>query len=187
MLLALVAMVLGAEVGAPPPVVADDLAPTVDAVVWVVGERVITRSDLALETELAAIDAASVPPWRDRERPAGDRLVEGALLRASAGDVPVYAPSDADVRGRVERMRDGVGPIAWNEFLQRWSLDERAVVDLTRRRMIVERYVIRTLATRAAARGVRLDLTMPGWDEGYAAMVAELRARVSVREVGSAP
>jgi hypothetical protein len=101
--------------------------------------------------------------------------------------VPVYAPSDADVRGRVERMRDGVGPMAWNEFLQRWSLDERAVVDLTRRRMIVERYVIRTLATRAAARGVRLDLTTPGWDEGYAAMVAELRARVSVREVGSAP
>jgi hypothetical protein len=161
--------------------------PTVDAVAWVVGDRVITRSDLALEAELAEIDVASVPPWRDRARPAQERLVEGALLRAAAGDVPVYAPSDADVRGRVERMRDGVGAVGWNEFLQRWGLDERAVYDLTRRRMVVERYVIRTLSTRAATAGVRLDLTAAGWDEGYPALVAEIRDRVSVRAVGSAP
>jgi hypothetical protein len=161
--------------------------PTVDAVAWVVGDRVLTRSEIALEAEIAGVDAAGVPPWRDRERPPADRLVEGALLRAAAGDVPVYVPSDADVRGRVERMRDSVGAVGWNEFLQRWGLDERAIVDLTRRRMIVERYVIRTLATRAAARGVRLDLTTPGWDEGYGALVAELRARGSVREVGVQP
>jgi hypothetical protein len=154
---------------------------TVDAMVCVVGDRVITRSDVVLEESLAARDPSSVPPWSRRDRPALERLVDAAVLRLAAGDVSVYRPGEGDVLARVERLRAREGPSATMAFLARWGLDEGGLQALLYRRMVVERYVVRALSTRAAASGRRLEVGADGWDADYDALIAELRARTAIR------
>ncbi|MEN9785958.1 MAG: hypothetical protein RLZZ299_1222 [Pseudomonadota bacterium] len=167
----------------PPP--AFVLPRTVDAVVCVVGDRVITRSDVVMEEALAARDPSSVPPWSRRDRTALERLVDAAVLRLAAGDVSVYRPGEGDVLARVDRLRGREGPAATMAFLARWGLDEGGLQALLYRRMVVERFVVRALSTRAAAAGRRLEVGAEGWDAEYDALVADLRARTAIRSVSA--
>ncbi len=175
-----VAGVRAEEPGMPPVPAAPQ---TVDAVVCVVGDRVITQSDVVLEDALSVRDPSSVPPWSRRARPASERLVDAAVLRLAAGDVSVYRPSEVDVLARVERLRTREGPAAAMAFLARWGLDEGGLQALVYRRMVVERFVVRALSTRAAASGRRLEVGAEGWDAEYDALIAELRARTAIRVV----
>lgn len=132
-------------------------AETVDGVMYVVGTRIVTRSDVALEDALAPFDRSPVPTLVDPARPTADRLVDIAVLRERAGDTDIYAPSAADVRARLERVRASVGAAAWSGFLRAWGLDEERLQGLLYSRMVVERYVLRNLGASAGADPAAFD------------------------------
>lgn len=120
-------------------------AETVDGVLFVVGARIVTRSDVLLEDALAPFDRSPVPVLVDPGRATAERLVDIAVLRERAGDTDIYAPTAADVRARLERVRASVGTAAWSAFLRTWGLDEERLQGLLYSRMVVERYVLRNL------------------------------------------
>jgi hypothetical protein len=125
-------------------------AETVDGVLYVVGARIVTRSDVTLEDALAPFDRSPVPALVDPARPTAERLVDIAVLRERAGDTDIYAPTAADVRARLERVRASVGAAAWTGFLRAWGLDEERLQGLLYSRMVVERYVLRNFGVSDA-------------------------------------
>ena len=161
------------------PARAADDAPS-DAIVWQIGSRVVTLSDVALEQALAAWDTASAAPWNLRDRPVEDRLVDAALLRERAGDSTIYRPSPTEVAARLRTLRLAAGEAPWDAFLGRWALRDTDVEAMLFRRMVVERYVLRALAAR-----LPVGETSPeGVATAYTAWVTELRAEVPLQRMG---
>lgn len=156
-------------------------AEVVDRILHVVGDRVITTSDLVFEAELAAHDPSPVPPLRDPEYPTEERLVDMAVLRALAGDIALYEPTPAELRARGERVAASWDrPEDQEAFLVRWGLDEERLLGLLYSRMVVERYVVRNLALPAQDR----PQDLADWRAVYQPWMAALRARVPVRTPG---
>jgi hypothetical protein len=152
-------------------------AEVVDGILHVVGERIVTRSDVAFEEEFAVRDTSPVAPLEDSTYALEQRLVDFAILRDLAGDIEIYKPPPGEVRARWERLRDGwPHPEDHAAFLQRWGLDDDQLLGFLYSRMVVERYVARNAGQAAAA----LDggaLTA----EAYQAWMAGIRARTTVR------
>jgi hypothetical protein len=147
--------------------------------VWaVVGDRVITESELRLERALAPIDPGPVPPLEARRADAERFLVELAIVRALAGSTAVYQPEPARVRERLDALRAAFpSPAAWTAFLAEHGLNEDALRAVLYSRMVVERYVQRNLGLAARAEPTA------DWDARYAAWIDAQRARVSIREI----
>ncbi|MEZ4320222.1 MAG: hypothetical protein R3F61_22275 [Myxococcota bacterium] len=149
-------------------------ASVVDRVVAVVGDQVVLSSDIALDRDLAPRDPAPVPFWR--RRGAERRQVDAAILRAAAGDVALYQPSDEAARVRLERLRatfeDRAG---WVAFLDGWGLDETSMMAVLRRRMVVEAYLQRNLQSPAS--------DPEAWNAECTKLLADLAPRVRVRWV----
>lgn len=158
---------------------AEDDAPT-DAIVWQIGSRVVTLSDVALEEALAAWDMSSTAPWNLRERRVEDRLVDAAVVRERAGDSTIYRPSSTEVAARLRTVRLEAGQEPWDAFLGRWGLRDTDVEAILFRRMVVERYVLRALAARLPVGGTTPDAVATA----YAAWMAELRAEVPLQRMG---
>jgi hypothetical protein len=123
-------------------------AEVVDRILHVVGERIVTASDVAFE---AALDPHDESPIRLLERPEyayEDRLVDYAVLRELAGDVEVFRPAGTEVRARWETFRD-----RWahredrDAFLARWGLDDERMQGFLYSRMVVEKYIARNILT----------------------------------------
>ncbi|MDP2315917.1 MAG: hypothetical protein Q8P41_23680 [Pseudomonadota bacterium] len=152
-------------------------AEVVDGILHVVGERIVTRSDLAFEGDFDARDSSPLAPLEDPAYPLEQRLVDFAILRELAGDIEIYKPSAADVRARWERFRDGwPHPEDHAAFLARWGLDDEQLLGFLYSRLVVERYASRN-AGQAAAVLDRDDIT----SEAYQGWMTGLRARTSVR------
>ncbi len=151
-------------------------AEVVDGILHVVGDRIVTRSDLAFEQDFDARDRGPLVPFEDTNYPLEQRLIDFAILRELAGDIEIYKPPAGDVRARWERFRDGwPHPEDHAAFLTRWGLDDEQLLGFVYSRMVVERY-----AARNAGQAVALDrgeLT----PEAYQAWMGALRERTSVR------
>lgn len=155
-------------------------AEPLDRVLFVVGERVVTRSDVAFETFFDAHDASPVPAF-EAAGPVDERLRDIAVIRQLAGDISVFQPSAADVRTRADaflahwpRADDGLAA------LRAWGLDESGFLGLVYSRLVVERCVRRSVPLPA-------DLTdtaaLVAWSARYDAWVAEVRGRTSLRDL----
>lgn len=157
----------------------------VDRVEVVVGERVLTRSDLHLEAELARRIPSSVYALRLQETLDTERaVIERAIIRDLAAQVSIYQPTPAAVQALRDELRatfpDGD---AFDLFLRRHGLTEDSLTTRLAARLIVERYVHRNidLASQAAREDQDAYLTR------YATWIAEQRLRTTVRLVEDRP
>lgn len=152
-------------------------AEVVDGVLHVVGERIVTRSDVAFEADVDPHDTSPLAALENSAYPLERRLVDFAVLRELAGDTEIYRPSPSEVRARWERFRAGwANPEEYPAFLARWGLDDDQLLGFFYSRLVVERYVARN-AAQAAAGLSKEEITA----ELYQAWMAELRARADVR------
>lgn len=151
-------------------------AEIVDAVVHVVGERIITRSDISFEGDFDPKDRSPIAALEDPAYPRVQRLIDFAILRDGAGDIEIYKPPPAEVVARWERFRDGwERPEDYTAFLARWGMDDRALQGFLYSRLVVERYVARNVLQRS---GDALDaLTFATYEQ----WITPLRERADVR------
>lgn len=155
-------------------------ATVVDRVVVVVGEQPVLASEIHTEVVLSQRDRSPVPFWDLVDDDPLRQLVDTLVVRASAGDIELYEPQPEQIRERVETLRlqfdDGV---AWSTTLERWGLDEDGLTAWMRRRLIVERFLLRNLPVSTSERDA--------WRDAARALVQQLRARFRVREVSPSP
>ncbi|MBN1336959.1 MAG: hypothetical protein JXB39_13460 [Deltaproteobacteria bacterium] len=155
-------------------------AERIDRVVVVVGERVVTAGDLALEEALGERVGCPQPVLCDPGRPLLERLVDMAVVRGLAGDAATYRPTPAEVEIRLSEVRDAFSPPStWRDFLDRFGLTEDALAGLLFSRMVVERYVHRNVVLPTQAKGGDDEACRLAWMDAIRAW----RARTSVREV----
>ena len=151
-------------------------AEIVDAVVHVVGERIITRSDVTFEADFDPVDRSPIAALDDPGYPRVRRLIDFAILREGAGDMEIYKPSPEEVLARWERFRDGwERPEDYSSFLARWGMDDRGLQGFLYSRLVVERYVARNVLQRSGASLEKLTF------EDYDQWMTPLRERADVR------
>lgn len=151
-------------------------AELVDAVVHVVGDRIVTRSDVAFEVDFDPHDRSPIPALDAPEYVVSQRLVDFAILRQAAGDIEIYRPRTEDVSARWARFRDAwARPEDYSAFLLRWGMDDRALQGFLYSRLVVERFVARNVLQRSGAllEGLEFD--------AYEQWIAPIRARADVR------
>jgi len=159
------------------PAWAVEQAVVVDRILAVVGERLVLTSDLELERALAEVDPSPVLVLRESRDPPDplQDAVDRAIIRGLAGSTAVYAPSDAEVRARAERIRSRFkDDIAWQVFLDRHGLDSDRLAGILYSRLVVERYVLRNVEQSA-----RHEDPLAYYRE----WIGHHRARVSIRMV----
>ena len=151
-------------------------AGVVDRVVLVVEDELVLESDVRLEAVLTTLDDAPLPFWRRDHDAPERRLEEAALIRAMAEGVQLDQPDDASVAARVEGIRGRLGSAeGWAAFKSLWGLDDDAVTGLVRRRMIVERFLLRNLPEDPA--------NVERWLQACHALLAEVRPRYRIRSI----
>lgn len=151
-------------------------AEVVDRVLYVVEDQVVLLSDVQIDRVIGPLDASPSPFWTRPFVEAEQRVVDAAILRELAGDVSLYQPSDGAVGERLDAMRARFADApAWTTFLVSWGLSEESLAGLIRRRMVVERYLARTL--RADPADTR------AFHEATDLLLAEARPRVRIRRV----
>ncbi len=152
-------------------------AEVVDGILHVVGDRIVTRSDLDFEGDFDRNDVSPLAPLEDPAYLLEQRLIDFAILRDLAGDIAIYKPPAADVRARWARFRDGwAHPEDHDTFLARWGLDDEKLLGFLYSRLVVERYVARNAGQAASVldRDAITSAVYQDWMTG-------LRARTTVR------
>ncbi len=150
------------------------IAERVDRVVSIVGERVVTESDLALAIELTARDSSVVPALVVTAEDALQRLEEQRLVREQAGQVRLYQPTRRALQARLDAVRRTFpAPGEWEAYLTRWGLTEDTLRIVLLNRMVVEHAVLRTLGTPT---GPDDD----DWHGRYETWLEELRSEASI-------
>ena len=158
-------------------------AEQVDRTLYIVGDRLICASDVALERDILRIDPSPIPPLaRPNDRyPVEERLIDAAILRARAGDSAVYQPSSSEVQRRWERFQAGWSRVEdLSRFLTAWGLTDVQMQGMLYSRMVIERYVQRHVGLAVQqAKGSSDDYTAAydRWMEG-------LRQSVLIRRSG---
>jgi hypothetical protein len=151
-------------------------AEVVDRVVVVVGDTPVLQSEVELEELLEQVDATPVPFWTGVGSGPTDRLVDAAIVRSVAADVALYQPTREQVAQRLEAVRSTfVDASSWAAFLTTNGLDEARLSALLKRRMVVERFLLRTLQASPADRDA--------WLGQCEVLLDQLRPRVRVRVV----
>jgi hypothetical protein len=155
------------------------MAQVVDRVVAVVGDRgdqLVTASDIALEEALAPLDSTELPFWNQRHGDALERLEDAAMVRVAASDVALYQPAPDAVRQRVAAIRDRFpNEAAWQAWLDRWGLDEDGLAAVLKRRMVVEKFLLRNLS--------RSPLDEAAWLAEMHEQLAALETRIPIRRI----
>jgi hypothetical protein len=151
----------------------------VDRVLFVVGSRIVTQSDVVFEAFFDPYDDSAIPGFEDSAVPAVERLRDIAVVRQLAADTSVFRPDPGDVRARADaflshwaRADDGLAELG------EWGLDEQAFLGFLYSRLVAERFVARSLPPprRDAEPAEREE-----WSRRYAAWLSDARARVEVR------
>jgi hypothetical protein len=166
------------------PISAESRAEVVDRVVAVVESEPVLESQVRLEIDLTAFDPTPLPGWTSVEPDPLERVIDATIFRAMAADVALYQPTREQLEARREALRAAVGdPRAWDALLARHSLDEAGLSVVLRRRMVVEKLLLRNLVTSPA------DLA--SWRAECRALLDQVRPRVRIRYVapleGEAP
>lgn len=161
-------------------VAAPTRAERIDAIVSVVGGRVITQSDVGFEETLAEHDLTTVAPFAPGVMEPLRRLEDYRVLRSQAGDLSTFRPSDVAVAERMERFRSSWALRRDFElFLARWGMDEDALQDQLYSRMVVELYVLRNLGPEVAV-GADPKAAL----DRYEAWMSRKRDEMPARRVG---
>lgn len=152
-----------------------------DRVVAVVGDRIITASDVRLERALADRDPSPVAALARRQREGSlEAVVDGAIVRKLAGDIAIYAPSTTEVSQRVAALRQSwPDPADYARFLGAMGLDEERLAGRIYSRMVIERYVYRNVTLASETAGESPDVA---WDR-YQSWIGRERSRVEIRYV----
>lgn len=180
--LLLVALALGPVARAAPPPPPGPVL--LDRVVAVVGDRIITASDVALERELAQRDPSPVAVIQERRREPLEALIDLAIARSLAGDVSLYQPTQSQVRERMGAVRGSwVDPREWEAFLDRTGHSEEQLAGALYSRIIAERYVLRNVTSRAEGRASDREEGLDAARRAYARWIADQRQRVLIRVV----
>jgi hypothetical protein len=148
-------------------------AEVVDRVVAVVRGQPVLASDVQVDELLAPIDPAPVPFWTSG-RPAQDIAIDAVIVRSVAEDVALYQPTREAVAERLGALRTAFGP-RWPAFLGAHGLDQDRIELAIRRRMVVERFLLRSLQADPTDRGA--------WLAEADAVLARLRQEIPVRIV----
>lgn len=179
-LLLIAALGLGARVAA-----AGDIEPApllLDRVVAVVGDRLVLASDVALERALSEHDPRPFPIGERADRDALEVAIDAAIIRGLAGDVTVYQPTAAQVRERLDALRETwENPGEYVRFLSAFGLDEERLSGVLYARIVVERYVQRVVVLQSQAAGEtedQLRARYDAWIEGAREQVQIRRVRV---------
>ncbi len=179
-LLLIAALGLGARVA-----VAGDIEPApllLDRVVAVVGDRLVLASDVALERALSEHDPRPFPIGERADRDALEVAIDAAIIRGLAGDVTVYQPTAAQVRERLDALRETwENPGEYVRFLSAFGLDEERLSGVLYARIVVERYVQRVVVLQSQAAGEtedQLRARYDAWIEGAREQVQIRRVRV---------
>ncbi len=155
-----------------------------DRVVAVVGDRIITQSDVALEGALASRDPSPVAVIQERRGEPLEALIDLAIARALAGDVSLYQPTQSQVRERLAAVRGTWSdPRDWEAFLARTGHSEEQLAGALYSRIIAERYVLRNVTSRVEGRADAADASQEAARLAYARWITEQRQRVLVRVV----
>jgi hypothetical protein len=164
----------------PSPTLAQAEVGPVDRAMAVVGDRVVTASEVAIAATLDARDPGALELAARGARQPAEWWVEQVLLRELAGDIGVYQPDPAQVRDRTERLLAAFDPAELAELEARLGLDRDALQAWVHGRLVVERYVHRNIALAAEAALEDAVATRVR----YQAWVAELRDSVEMRRIG---
>lgn len=120
----------------------------VDRVVAEVDGQLVLLSDVAREAVLAEVDTTGTPFWDSAWRTPEDRLIDAAIVRNIAAAVRLYEPSRQDVQRRLEAIRARFEDRrAWRAFLEQIAADEDRLAVIVRRRLVVDRYLTRNVAS----------------------------------------
>lgn len=158
---------------------AQDAPLVVDRVVAVVGERLVTASDVALEAVLAEVDVGGLKAIAQGEPDPLQRAIDRAIIRGLAGTTAVYAPSDSDVRARAQALRaEFSSNEGWVAFQIKHGLDDDRLASLLYSRLVVDRYVQRNVV--AGASGAEAE-------ERYRTWITVQRTRTAIRRVAPIP
>jgi hypothetical protein len=160
-----------------PDAAAQYAEPTVvERVVAVVEGEPILASQVRLDEELAALDPTPLPGWTEVEPDPLQRVISATILRAMAADVALYQPTREQIDARRDALRAAFpDPRAWDAFLARHGRDEEGITTVLRRRMVVEKLLLRNLVTPPDSR--------ERWIAECRALLAQRRPRVRVRLV----
>ena len=153
-------------------------AEQIDRVVAIVGDRVITASDVALEESLVSRLPCPEIVLCDERLPAIERLIHFAVLRSLAGDAQAYAPTNNDVDRALGLLRRSWADVReYEAFLERWGLAERDIAGLVYSRLVCHRYLRRNLAL--SLRGEDADPVV--YAQRYALWIESRKSVVQVR------
>jgi len=168
---------------AQPPAPATLEATLADRVVSVVGDTVITLSDLELEKTIAAHDSSSLPAFNHQDPLL--RLEDFRILRSLSGDVPLYVPDRLTIDNRMARFRSTwAGEKAYLVFLHEQGLQEQDLRSLMRSRVMAEAYVERNVGLALRA---EIDPAAPDWESqyqtAYEAWMSKRRKEAGIRRI----
>jgi hypothetical protein len=162
-------------------------AEQIDRVVAIVGDRVISASDVALEESLVSRLPCPESVLCDERLPAIDRLIHFAVLRALAGDAQAYAPTNNDVDRALGQLRRSWADVReYEAFLERWGLAERDIAGLIYSRLVCHRYLRRNLTLSLRDE----DADAVAYAQRYALWIESRKSVVQVRTlepIGQAP
>jgi hypothetical protein len=151
----------------------------VDRVIFVVGDRIVTQSDVAFEAFFDARDQSPIGVFENRSADLETLLVEIAVVRQLAGDIAVYRPTGGDVRARADAFLGSFpGPEEGLRVLADWGLDETAFLGFLYSRLVVEKYVSRDVVAESSRIGTTDSVV-----ERYRQWVSAQIERASVRRV----
>lgn len=159
---------------------AQSFAGPIDRVLYVVGDRIVTQSDVAFELFIDQHDHSPVPALEDSTLSLPERLRDVAVVRQLAGEASVFRPSNAEVRARADafvatwpRADDGLVALAG------WGLDEQTFMGFVYSRMVVERCIARSVALPQHPDD---PVEVAAWLVKYRVWIEQLRQRTDVRQ-----
>ncbi|MEE2750024.1 MAG: hypothetical protein VX519_01230 [Myxococcota bacterium] len=158
-----------------------------DRVVSVVGDTIITLSELELEKTIAEHDSSSIPAFNHQDPLL--RLEDFRILRSLAGDVPLYVPDRLTIDNRMARFRSTwPGEKAYLVFLHEQGLQEQDLRSLMRSRVMAEAYVERNVGLALRAEH---DPASPEWEAHYQSTyetwMSERRKEAGIRRIPERP
>jgi hypothetical protein len=149
----------------------------IDRILVVVGDRIVTEGDLAVERLLSAHDRSPLEVVELRRQEPLEWVIDLAVLRQVSGDTAVYRPTEAAVAQRLDAVRERFpSPQAWDAFLGALGTDEEGLATLLHGRMVAERTIQRNVLARSRE-GDASDAAR------YALWIAEQRANLDLRRV----
>jgi hypothetical protein len=154
-----------------------------DRVVSVLGESIVTGTEVGFEQALHPHVESPIPPLANPDMEALQRLEDMRMLLLLAGDVPLYAPDRTQLDARLAVVRSTWdGEKAYLAFLARWGMTEADLRSHLRNRMVVESYIHRNVGL-----SLEWESEQVGWAtvyiNAYETWITPHRSKARVRRI----